>query len=284
MLTVEKLSFSYSGMKGMHPVFRELDIAFGSGLNAVLGPNGAGKSTLLKCIFGLLKCSGAVFYGGRDITRMKTNEKTKLMSYLPQMDIEISLLTVLEMVLLGRLPELGRRVSDEDLRNVMDTLEALNIAELASRSFGELSGGQKKLVFIAQTLVREPEIILLDEPVNSLDLQKQLELCLLLRHITEEKGIRIIIVLHDINLAARFADHIIVLDEKGGSYSSGPPQEVISKTMLREVYGVEASLSHDENGIPSISPIRSIRDSAMASRKEAEVIPLGRMERSGNLP
>ncbi len=262
MLTVKKLSFSYHCTKKTHPVFKELDITFSSGLNALLGPNGAGKSTLLKCIFGLLRCSGAVFCGGRNITRMKTNDKTKLMSYLPQMDIEMSSLTVLEMVLLGRLPELGRRVSDEDLKNVMDTLDALNIAQLASRSFGELSGGQKKLVFIAQTLVREPEIILLDEPVNSLDLQKQLELCLLLRRITEEKGIKIVVVLHDINLAARFADHIVVLDENGRIYSAGTPHEVISETMLREVYGVEASLNHDENGIPSISPIRSVRDQA----------------------
>lgn len=263
MLRVENFSFSYNSTKGMHPVFRGLDITFRNGLNAMLGPNGAGKSTLLKCIFGLLRCNGSVFFGGRDITRMKTNDKTKLMSYLPQMDIEMSSLTVLEMVLLGRLPELGQRVSDEDLKNVMDTLNALNIAGLASRSFSELSGGQKKLVFIAQTLVREPEIILLDEPVNSLDLQKQLELCLLLRHIAEHKDIEIIVVLHDINLAARFADHIIVLDEKGKMYSSGTPHEVISKKMLREVYGVEASLSYDENGIPSISPIRSIRDSSV---------------------
>ena len=263
MLTVENLSFSYHSIKGMFPVFKELDITFKSGLNAMLGPNGAGKSTLLKCIFGLLRCSGSVFFDGQDVTRMKTNDKTKLMSYLPQMDIEISSLTVLEMVLLGRLPELGRRVSDKDLKNVMDTLNALNIAQLASRSFDELSGGQKKLVFIAQTLAREPKIILLDEPVNSLDLQKQLELCLLLRHITEEKDIEIIVVLHDINLAARFADHIVVLDEKGNIYNSGTSHEVISEAMLREVYGVEASLSHDENGIPFISPIRSIRDSNM---------------------
>jgi iron complex transport system ATP-binding protein len=260
MLTVEKLSFSYDSIKGTHPVFKDLNINFGNGLNAVLGPNGAGKSTLLKCIFGLLSCHGAVRYGSEDITRMKTDDKTKLMSYLPQMDIEMSSLTVLEMVLLGRLPELGQRVSDEDLKSVLDTLGALNIAHLAPRSFSELSGGQKKLVFIAQTLVREPKIIMLDEPVNSLDLQKQLELCLLLQRIVQEKDVGIIVVLHDINLAARFADHIVVLDEKGGLYGTGTPHEVISETMLREVYGVVAALNHDENGTPTISPIRSIRD------------------------
>lgn len=260
MLTVEKLSFSYHSIKGMHPVFENLDISFGSGVNVVLGPNGAGKSTLLKCIFGLLSCRGAIRYKDQDITRMKTDDKTKLMSYLPQMDIEMSSLTVLEMVLLGRMPELGRRVSDEDLNCVTDTMDALNISGFASRSFGELSGGQKKLVFIAQTLVREPNIIMLDEPVNSLDLQKQLELCRLLRRIAEERDVDIIVVLHDINLAARFADRVIVLDGDGRLYGSGAPCEIISEIMLREVYGVVASLNYDENNTPAISPISSVRD------------------------
>lgn len=260
MLEVEKLSFSYDSAKGPHPVFQELNLTFEKGLNVILGPNGAGKSTLLKCIFGLLNCHGVVRYGHRDITRMKTDDKTKLMSYLPQMDIETSSLTVLEMVLLGRLPQLGRRVSDEDFKSVMDTLEALNITNLASRNFSELSGGQKKLVFIAQTLVHQPEIILLDEPVNSLDLQKQLELCTLLQRISEKKEVDIIVVLHDINLAARFADHIIILDEKGSLHSLGTPGETITVTMLYQVYGVIASVNRDENETPVISPIRSIRE------------------------
>lgn len=260
MLAVEKLSFSYDSAEGPYPVFQEINLTFRKGVNVILGPNGAGKSTLLKCIFGLLNCQGIIRYGHRDIGNMKADDKTKLMSYLPQMDIETSSLTVLEMVLLGRLPELGRRVSDEDFKNVMDTLKALNITNLAPRIFSELSGGQKKLVFIAQTLVRQPKIIMLDEPVNSLDLQKQLELCHLLRCISAEKEVDIIVVLHDINLAARFADHILVLDEKGMLYSLGTPEETITITMLHEVYGVAASLSHDEKGTPIISPIRSIRD------------------------
>lgn len=187
MLNVKELSFSYNGVKSQQAVFDRLSVEFGPGLNAVLGPNGAGKSTLLKSMFGLLKYKGAIYYGEDCVTTMKTEDKTKLMSYLPQMDIDISMLTVLEMVLLGRLPDLKQRVSDEDLSTVMETLRALNIEKLAARSFGELSGGQKKLVFIAQTLVRNPKVILLDEPVNSLDLQKQLELCELLQRIVEQR-------------------------------------------------------------------------------------------------
>ncbi len=260
MLRIEKLSFSYKPKKDKEPVFQDLDIEFRPGLNAVLGPNGAGKSTLLKSIFGLLSYDGTVWYDEKNVTKMRTEDKTKLMAYLPQTDVETSTLTVLEMVLLGRLPELGRRVKDEDLSSVMETLQALNILHLAPKSLGELSGGQKKLVFIAQTLVREPRVILLDEPANSLDLQKQLELCQMLRRLVETKGISIIVVLHDINLALRFARHIVILDDCGRLYQAGKPEQVITEKMLREVYGIVASVSYDGDGVPTVSAIRSVRD------------------------
>ena len=260
MLRIRNLSFSYKTKKVKQPIFENINISFVHGFNVILGPNGAGKSTLLKSIFGLLKYEGTILYGKENITTMNTDEKTKLMSYLPQMDIEFSALTVIEMVLLGRLSELGRKVKEEDLNKVMETLDILNISHLSSRPFGELSGGQKKIVFIAQTLVREPKVILLDEPVNSLDLQKQLELCYLLRKIIEQKNISVIVVLHDINLAARFAHYLIVLDNTGKLYSAGAPQEVITEKMLKDVYGVIASVNYDKDGIPSISARKSIRN------------------------
>ena len=259
MLAIKNLSFSYRQKRKDFKVFEDLNHVFEKGLNIILGPNGAGKSTLLKSIFGLLDYDGDIFYGGDSITAMKTEDKTKLMSYLPQMDLAISSLTVMEMVILGRLPELGHRISDEDLDIVMTTLKSLNIEHLATRNFTELSGGQKKLVFIAQTLVRTPKLMLLDEPVNSLDLQKQLELCQLLKNIVDGRQVDVIVVLHDINLAARYADQIIVFDGEGALYSAGKPHEVITTPMLQEVYGVHADLSHDDKGIPFISPICSIR-------------------------
>ncbi|KPU43372.1 putative siderophore transport system ATP-binding protein YusV [Oxobacter pfennigii] len=259
MLTLNNLSFSYKKNKTSHKVFDGLNLAFGRGFNVVLGPNGAGKSTLLKAIFGLLDYDGNILYGKESITHMDTENKIKLMSYLPQMDVDISALTVLEMVILGRLPELKSKVSDEDLNIVMDTLESLNIASLAARNFSELSGGQKKLVFIAQTLVRNPKLILLDEPVNSLDLQKQLELCQLLQKIVGRQGVDIIVVIHDINLAARYAQHVVIIDEKGSVHSSGKPGDVITSQMLKEVYGVIANLTYDEKGVPTVSPICSVR-------------------------
>jgi len=259
MITVNNLSFSYRKSKRSLRIFDNLSLTFAKGLNAILGPNGAGKSTLLKSIFGLLNYEGNILYGSESITAMNTEEKIKLMSYLPQMDVEISTLTVLEMVILGRLPELGYKISDEDLNIVMDTLESLNITALATRNFCELSGGQKKLVFIAQTLVRKPKLILLDEPVNSLDLQKQVELCQLLQKIVDKQNVDIIVVLHDINLAARYAQHIVVMDQKGSVYSTGKPSEIITAHMLEEVYGVIANVTYDEKGIPIVSPLCSVR-------------------------
>ncbi|MFZ7103586.1 MAG: ABC transporter ATP-binding protein [Peptococcaceae bacterium] len=260
MLTVKNLCFAYKkNTAAAHRVFKDLNITFAPGLNIILGPNGAGKSTLLKAIFGLLNYDGHILYGAENITLMDVGKKIQLMSYLPQMDVDISTLTVLEMVILGRLPELGHKVADEDLNIVMDTLESLNIASLATRNFSELSGGQKKLVFIAQTLVRKPRVILLDEPLNSLDLQKQLELCQLLQRIVEKQHVDIIVAIHDINLAARYARQIVVIDGSGSVYSRGTPREVITPAMLQDVYGVIANVTHDEKGIPIVAPIASIR-------------------------
>ena len=257
MLTIKDLGFAYKRGGKQHPVFTGLNIRFVRGINVLLGPNGAGKTTLLQSIFGLLPYKGTIFYGDQNVTDMDSEQIIRLMSYLPQMDVETSMLTVFEMVLLGRLPGLGYTVPDHDLDVVLETMDILNITPLAKRNFSELSGGQKKLVFIAQTLVREPRLILLDEPVNSLDLKKQLELCQLLEHITATRNVDILMVLHDINLAARYGRHLVVLDGQGAFHSSGPPQKIITSEMLRQVYGVIARISHDENGVPMVAPIKS---------------------------
>lgn len=135
MLRIEGLSFSYQTGTSRVPVFDDLSVDFARGMNVILGPNGAGKSTLLKSVFGLLKYRGSVHFGDRNITGMRPDERTELMSYLPQMDIDVSRLTVFEMVLLGRLPELRQRVGNEDLLAIMDALAALNITDLARRPF-----------------------------------------------------------------------------------------------------------------------------------------------------
>ena len=258
MLELKNVSVSYRSGGKKYPVIRDMTVKCASGFNAVLGPNGAGKTTLMKAIFGLLPYSGQILLDGRDLKPLSVEEKTKLISYLPQMDISSSNLTVLEMALLGRVPELGRRVRDEDLQIVVDVLRKLSLEHLSQRPFTQLSGGQQKMVLIAQTLVRSPSLILLDEPVNSLDMQKQLELCEILKAISSEEKVDIITILHDINLAARFADHLIVLDHNGSVYAQGAPAEIITKSMLEDVYGVIGDVMPDGEGVPHIMAQKSI--------------------------
>lgn len=258
MITVDNLRFSYNKNKSVFKVFDSLNLKFEKGFNVILGPNGAGKSTLLKSIFGLLTYEGDILYYKDSILKMKKDDKIKIMSYLPQMDIDLSSLTVMEMVILGRLPELNQKISDEDLDIVMETMESLNILHLADRNFTQLSGGQKKLVFIAQTLARKPKLILLDEPINSLDLRKQLELCTLLEKIVKEQNVDIIVVLHDINLAAKYADNVVVINDEGKIFDFGNPKDVITSKMLESVYKVKADIIYDNFGTPIISPISSI--------------------------
>ena len=259
MLEIKDLSFSYN--KHKENIFENLSINFSKGFNVILGPNGAGKSTLLKAIFGLLKYKGEIYYDNVNLSKINFNKKTELISYLPQMDLNVSPLTVLEMVLLGRLPELHQKISDEDIKAVTEILKALNIEDLITKKFSELSGGQKKMVFIAQTLVRNPKLVLLDEPTNSLDLQKQLELCQFLQNFIELKKMDIVTVLHDINLAIRYADYIVILTNDGKLYDSGEARKVITEKMLREVYGVSGNVILDDENKPIISVKKSIRNS-----------------------
>ena len=259
MLEIKDLSFSYN--KHKENIFENLSINFSKGFNVILGPNGAGKSTLLKAIFGLLKYKGEIYYDNVNLSKINFNKKTELISYLPQMDLNVSPLTVLEMVLLGRLPELHQKISDEDIKAVTEILKALNIEDLITKKFSELSGGQKKMVFIAQTLVRNPKLVLLDEPTNSLDLQKQLELCQFLQNFIELKKVDIVTVLHDINLAIRYADYIVIQTNDGKLYDSGEARKVITEKMLREVYGVSGNVILDDENKPIISVKKSIRNS-----------------------
>lgn len=259
MLEIKDLSFSYN--KHKENIFENLSINFSKGFNVILGPNGAGKSTLLKAIFGLLKYKGEIYYDNVNLSKINFNKKTELISYLPQMDLNVSPLTVLEMVLLGRLPELHQKISDEDIKAVTEILKALNIEDLITKKFSELSGGQKKMVFIAQTLVRNPKLVLLDEPTNSLDLQKQFELCQFLQNFIELKKVDIVTVLHDINLAIRYADYIVILTNDGKLYDSGEARKVITEKMLREVYGVSGNVILDDENKPIISVKKSIRNS-----------------------
>jgi iron complex transport system ATP-binding protein len=206
----------------------------GGEVTAVIGPNGAGKSSLFRRIAGLIKGPGEVRVGS-------ASGSSRPPCYLPQDTAASAVLTVLESVLLARKQE-GRGawgVSEADLALVDATLRELEIEGLAFRGLGELSGGERQMVSIAQMLAREPEILLMDEPTSALDLQRQVEVLALVQRLAREQGLCVLIAVHDLNQALRVADRVLVL-AGGRLVAAGDPAEVITARLLRDVYGVRA--------------------------------------------
>ncbi len=253
-LDVLDLNFAYNGT----PVLKDVSFSVNEKITAVIGPNGAGKSTLMSCIAGIQKPSGRVFLDDTDVSMMNEEIIATSISYLPQDAPSKAVISVLEAVLLGRLHTLRWKVYHEDLEIAYKTLTDLGIETLAKRSLNQLSGGQRQMVSIAQAIVKEPDILLMDEPTNSLDLQHQLELFDLIEEISDERNITTLVALHDLNLAARYADNIIVLNS-GMVCSSGPPDEVLNCEMIESVYGVHADVSSDPDGYIHVCPKCSVK-------------------------
>lgn len=254
---VAGLRFSY----GRRPVLQRVDleeIAAGE-VAAVVGPNAAGKSTLFKCLAGLLRAEGEITLAGLTVSgRRWGEEQRRLVSYLPQEYPSTATLTVFEAVLLGRQRGGAWIVSEDDLARVAAVLERLGLSPLALRYLNELSGGQRQLVAVAQALVREPRVLLLDEPTSSLDLHRQLELLRIVREVARERGVTVLLALHDLNLAARFVDRLIVL-HNGVVHAAGAPAAVLTVDLIRQVYGIEARVTLEPDGAPSVVPLRAVR-------------------------
>lgn len=264
-LSVENLRFGYSSK----PILKGVQIdGIGAGeVAAIIGPNAAGKSTLFKCLAGILKGTGNIFYDGRSIEAFRREEITKHVTYLPQEGASTAVLTVFEAILLARQFSVSWRVSDQDLVTVTETMEALEISDLALRYLNELSGGQRQMVSIAQALVREPDVLLMDEPTNSLDLQRQLEVLSIVRRTTKAKGITTLIALHDLNLASRYADQFVVMSN-GMVYASGRAESVLTPQMLEDIYGVHAEVSIDSHGQTVVTPMCSARNRVVNRQPE----------------
>ncbi|KIH83528.1 ABC transporter ATP-binding protein [Pseudomonas batumici] len=202
---------------------------------AVVGPNAAGKSTLFKRMAGLIDGPGRV-------NLQDSKKGLQGISYMPQGLNASARLTVYESVLLARKQlSPGWVTHDDELRLVDQILGALGITELSFRNLGELSGGQQQLVSIAQTLVREPEILLMDEPTSALDMHRQVQVLNFMRSLARRREVIVFIAIHDLNQALRFADQVLVI-ANGRAQGSGPSHEVITVQMLREVYKVKARI------------------------------------------
>ena len=225
---------------------------------ALVGPNGSGKTTLIKCIDRILKPKGSILLDGREIEGMKQQEIARQMGYVPQSSSTLLATTVFDTVLLGRMPHISWRVSDSDLEKVADTLELLHLGDLAMRDFSQLSGGQKQKVLIARALCQEPDVLLLDEPTSNLDMKHQLEVMEIIASLVKSKKISAIMALHDLNLAAKFADKLAIL-KNGKIYAAGNPADLLNAENIRDVYGVEAVVIDIFNR-PYIVPLRSINE------------------------
>jgi len=239
-LSINNLQVSYAE----HNVLKNLSV---SGLKrgsfiGLLGPNAAGKSTLFKSIAGLTKVAGGrILLDDQNVLDMTRKERANRVAFLPQSFHTNLALSVFESVLLSLKQRSGWRVKQQDLNNVANILALLNIEHLADKDISDLSGGQKQLTAMARILVVKPDIVLLDEPTSALDLHHQLSLLKVVRQQTSDKQLITIAALHDVNLAAKFCDQLIVLD-KGVIQLEGEPSHVLSKRALGETYKVTTSL------------------------------------------
>lgn len=225
-------------------------------LHVIIGPNGTGKTSLLRALFGeLAPEAGDIRFDGEPLSRLHLARWRKRFGYMPQ-NIQLELdLSVLEVVVLGRLDSLSMRLADEDILAALQALQALGIAHLADRPLYSLSGGQRQMVLFAQVLLRDPQIMMLDEPVSALDLQHQMQLMEHLHHQTRAKQWVSLVVLHDLNLAAQFADQLIVL--AGGKLQAfGPPAQVLDAALISRLYQVPVDIHHDRDGQPYIRTLR----------------------------
>lgn len=233
MLEIRDLSLGY----GERSLLRGLDLTAQAGeLLAVLGPNGAGKSTLLKALAHLLRpTAGTLRLDGERLTGLGRAARARRVAYLPQQSQPVGV-TVYEAILLGRIPHLGWQVDERDLALVDDIVAHLELTPFAGRPCTALSGGELQKVLIGRALAQTPRLLLLDEPVNHLDLANQLDVLTLIRRTARDKDLVTLVVLHDLNLALRFADRFLLLDGAGG-HSAGAMATLTPK-QVEQVYRV----------------------------------------------
>jgi iron complex transport system ATP-binding protein len=220
----------------------------------LVGPNGSGKSTLLKCLLKIQKpTNGDVVIDGKNLDKISLYELAKIVGYVPQSNQYVFPITVFEAILTGRIPYLGWAPKESDLKKVQETLKLFNLEAYAWRYLNALSGGERQKVTIAMTVVKEPQILLLDEPTSNLDLRHQLEVMDTLKRLVRERKMSVVMAVHDLNLALKYADRVVMM-KKGQVVSEGKPLEALTKENIQSVFGVEVEVAN-KTGEPYIRPI-----------------------------
>ena len=246
----ENLCFSYTKKK---QVLKNIQLTLpAKQLIAVIGPNGSGKTTLVKQINRILTPrAGAVTLDGRNVSAMTPGDLARTIGYVPQMTGGMLGGSVMDTVMLGRKPYIQWKPSEEDIHIVSACLMRFGLQEIAHRSFNALSGGQKQTVLIARALAQTPQIYLFDEPISFLDVRNQLEIMTAARELVDQDGKTVIMVLHDLNMALRFADHVVIMKD-GNVYAQGAPRDVITEENVYAVYGTHAEIKNGEYVITSL--------------------------------
>ncbi|MEV6174565.1 ABC transporter ATP-binding protein [Streptomyces sp. NPDC051954] len=254
-LEASELSLGY----GESEIVSRLDLALPPGrITVVVGPNACGKSTLLRALARLLPpLSGAVLLDGRDIHRTPSREVAATLGVLPQSPVAPDAIVVADLVGRGRYPHQGwfRRWTRADDEAVAAAMLATGVLDLADRSVDELSGGQRQRVWIAMALAQETDVLLLDEPTTYLDITHQLEVLDLLTDLNRARGVTLALVLHDLNLACRYADHLVAM-KAGRVVAEGPPGDIVTESLVHEVFGLRSSVIADPaSGTPMVVPL-----------------------------
>lgn len=249
------LSLAYDGRE----VIGGLDLTIPGGeVTVIVGANACGKSTLLRGVARLLRPSaGVVRLDGRDISAYPAKEFARVVGILPQSPIAPEGITVADLIGRGRHPHQGlfRQWSSTDGAVVAEAMRVTSTAELAHRRVEELSGGQRQRVWIAMALAQDPDILLLDEPTTFLDVTHQIEVLDLLADLNRTRRSTIVMVLHDLNLAARYADHLVVM-AGGAVVATGVPSEVLTAELVQRAFGLESQIIADPVcGSPMVIPI-----------------------------
>lgn len=245
-LEVEGLSQGY----GSRTIIENVRFSAESGeLLTILGPNGCGKSTLIKTICSVMQPrSGRITIDGRDVGSMDPKELAKIIAYVPQTVSSFGYTTVYDLVLIGRRPYTEWSYSQEDLAIAADAMIKMNVGAYIDKDVNELSGGQRQRAFIARALAQQPSFYIFDEPTSSFDLRNQLDTMRIMKCLVRNSGACLIVALHDLNLAIRYSDRVMVLNA-GGVYDIGKPEDVITSKMIKDVYGVDAEILEDSHGL-----------------------------------
>ena len=256
------LRFRYEG--AVTPAVDGVNLAVGAGaLYAVIGPNGSGKSTLLKLLLGALRPGGGtVTYSSRPVSERTRRSLAQQIGVVPQGEEMAFPVTVREMVAMGRYPHLGvlGRSGPEDRVAIDEAMERCDVAEFGGRLISTLSGGERQRVLIARALAQRPTTLVLDEPTVSLDIRHEMEIFELLAELSARDRVTVVLVTHHLNLAARYADRLLLLD-RGTPAAEGSPREVLTQDTIQSVYHWPVFVSAHpgpgpDTGAPQISPTR----------------------------